>query len=91
LIAMRKGDFLSAVTQLERAFVLDPAARGVRKELGYSYAWTGQIDQAVNILESIPEARSEMDVYSRWWSEQGRPELADYARRVWEILSQNNY
>ena len=91
LIAMRKGDFLTAVTQLERAFVLDPAARGVRKELGYSYAWTGQIDQAVNILESIPEARSEMDVYSRWWSEQGRPELADYARRVWEKLSQNNY
>jgi len=91
LIAMRQGDFLSAVTLLERAFVLDPAARGVRKELGYSYAWTGHIDQAVNILESIPEARGEMDVYSGWWLERGRPDLADNARRVGQLLSQNNY
>jgi len=91
LIAMRQGEFLTAVTQLERAFKLDPAAHGVRKELGYSYAWTGQIDQAANILEGIPEARSEMDVYSRWWSEQGRPDLAENARHVWEILLQNDY
>jgi hypothetical protein len=87
LIAMRQGDFLSAVNQLERAFALDPAARGVRKELGYSYAWTGQIDQAVNILKGIREARGEMDVYSRWWVEHGRPDLAENARRVWERLS----
>jgi hypothetical protein len=87
LIAMRQGDFLLAVNQLERAFALDPAARGVRKELGYSYAWTGQIDQAVNILNGIREARGEMDEYSRWWVEYGRPDLAENARRVWERLS----
>jgi O-antigen ligase len=87
LIAMRQGDYISAVDQLERAFTLDPAARGIRKELGYSYAWTGQIDQAVNILEGIREARSEMDVYSRWWIEHGRPDLAENARRVWDRLS----
>jgi thioredoxin-like negative regulator of GroEL len=88
LIAMRQDDFTSAVTRLEQAFLLDPADRGVRKELGYSYAWTGQFDEAAKILESIPEASSEMDAYSRWWLEQGRPDLATNARHVWQMLTQ---
>jgi hypothetical protein len=89
LIAMQQDDFASAIYWLKQAFLLDSADRGVRKELGYCYAWVGQFDEAVRILESIPEASSEMDVYSRWWLEQGRPDLATNAQRVCQMLTQN--
>lgn len=82
LIALFKRDFPSAVDHLERASRLDPSHPGIRKTLGYSYAWDGKLDQSAAVLAGVPEAKSEMYAYSGWWAEQGRPDLAEYARQM---------
>ncbi|HEX7975056.1 MAG TPA: O-antigen ligase family protein [Anaerolineales bacterium] len=86
LIALLQRDFTSAVDHLERAYRIDPGHPGIRKTLGYSYAWDGKLDQSEAILKSVPEAKSEMYAYSEWWGGQGRPDLAEYARQMLERL-----
>ncbi len=82
LIAMLQRDFATAVSHLEQAFVLDPGHRGIRKSLGYSYVWAGQMDRASVLLDGIPEARDEMEVYIWWWGTQGRSDLAAHAEEM---------
>ena len=81
LIALLDRDFEGAVSNLEMAYQQDPGHRGVRKTLGYSYIWSGRLEEAVPLLEEIPEARSEMLVYSGWWGNLGRNDLADQAAK----------
>jgi hypothetical protein len=86
LIALLQQDFPAAVGHLERAYELDPGHRGIRKTLGYSYAWDGKLEQSVSMLVDIPEAEQEMKVYIHWWQEQHRDDLAARAQQVYTRL-----
>jgi tetratricopeptide (TPR) repeat protein len=76
LIKMSERDFSSASNYLARAYQQEPRHRGVIKNLGYSYAWLGEMEQAKALLEQIPEAQEEMNVYTWWWKTQGRLDLS---------------
>ncbi|MEJ2706175.1 MAG: O-antigen ligase family protein [Anaerolineales bacterium] len=90
LIALLHQDFPAAVGHLERAYELDPGHRGIRKALGYSYAWDGKLDQSVSMLADIPEAESEMKVYIHWWQQQNREDLALKAQQVYTRLQRTS-
>jgi len=86
LIAAQARNFDTAQDELERAHIIDPAHRGIKKSLGYIYAWNGQFDQAALLLEEIDEAKDEMEVYAWWWEENNQSELADLADDMARIL-----
>jgi hypothetical protein len=90
LIAMRSRDFSTAQTDLERAFNIDPDHRGIRKSLGYAYVWEGDLENADRMLQGISEARDEMEVYSWWWGENNRWDLATQASEMVSILDTVN-
>jgi hypothetical protein len=87
LAAMLRRDYATAVEQLSAAHATDPDHRGVQKALGYSLAWQGQFAEAAAMLQGIPEARSEMEIYAWWWGTQGRPDLADDAAAMLAYFS----
>jgi O-antigen ligase len=82
LIALQALDFETARSHLERAYAADPDHRGLRKNLGYTYAWLDQIDTAARLLEEIPEAEYEMENYTWWWRRRGRLDLASQAKEM---------
>jgi hypothetical protein len=82
LIAMQRRDFESAVAHLELAHQINPDHRGIRKSLGYAYAWSGRHDEALPLLVERPEAPEELANYSRWWNLQGRRDLAQHAAEM---------
>lgn len=82
LIALQEMDYELARLHLEQALALDPDHRGVRKNLGYCYAWLGMYGEAVEVLRSIPEAQQEMLAYRDWWLEQGHEELSRRAAEM---------
>lgn len=86
LIAMQNRDFETAQTELEKAHRIDPEHRGIRKSLGYAYAWGGKLDKSRNLLSEIQEAEYEMGVYSWWWGQQDRGDLARQAGDMEGIL-----
>jgi tetratricopeptide (TPR) repeat protein len=86
LIAMLRRDFVTAQGYLENAHDHDPGQRGVHKALAYCYVWLGEYERAGRLLAALPEARSELEAYAKWWGEQGRPDLAEKARRMVEKL-----
>ena len=86
LIAMIRRDYPVAINHLEKAFDEDSKNRGIQKNLGYSYVWTGQFDLAAHLLQAVPEARNEMDVYTWWWRTQGRNDLASNAAQMMQIM-----
>lgn len=88
LIALLQQDFNLAVAHLEEAHALDREHRGILKFLGYSYVWAGDLAKAADALAYIPEARDEMDVYSRWWRTQGRLDLAAQAEQMVSYLDE---
>jgi hypothetical protein len=89
LIDMSEKDFQSAAGYLEKAYQLDASHRGVVKNLGYSYAWSGKLDKARLYLERIPEAQSELEVYEWWWDEQGRHDLSINASQLASSMKNN--
>ncbi|MBN1668465.1 MAG: tetratricopeptide repeat protein [Anaerolineales bacterium] len=82
LIAMLERDYERAAGHLAIAFEQAPNHRGLRKNLGYTYAWLGQYQQAAELLAPIPEAAYEMGNYAGWWQSQGRPDLAGHAQAM---------
>jgi hypothetical protein len=88
LLAYRKGDYLTACPYLEKAHEADPGNRGIIKKLGYSYVWSGEIDQAEKFLMEIPEAGLEMDYFIWWWGTQNRKDLSEYAFQMVQRLIQ---
>jgi O-antigen ligase len=82
LIAMQQRDFPAAIGHLQTAWQQRPHQRGLQKNLGYSTAWDGRYEQAAALLEGIPEAAAEMQVYTWWWEAQGRPDLAGHATNM---------
>ena len=79
LISMLRQDFKTAAANLETAYQEVPHHRGISKSLGYCYVWLGDMDKAQKMLERIPEAQHEMEVYIWWWGTQGRPDLSERA------------
>jgi O-antigen ligase len=86
LISLQARRFEVAQLELEEAHQIDPEHRGIRKSLGYVYAWNGAFDQAYQMLEGIGEAKEEMGVYVWWWRENARPDLADQAENLAHLL-----
>ena len=86
LIRMLERDYDNAIGYLEVAHAQDPKHRGIQKALGQSYAWAGQFDLAYQLMEPLPESRSEMDVYQWWWGTQGREDLASNAMAMSELF-----
>lgn len=82
LLAMFRQEYETAAVHLERAYERDPNHRGIQKSLGYTYVWLGNYDQALPLLEPIPEIRQELEVYSWWWETQGRSDLAARAAEM---------
>lgn len=87
LLAMLERDYDTAVAHLEAALARSPQHRGIVKSLGYSYVWQGELEKAANLLANIPEAQVEMTVYTSWWQDQGRPDLASQASEMSDILA----
>ena len=86
LIAMKTGDYVTAVSHLETAYSLSPDHRGIRKSLGYSYVWLGEFDQALDILTPISELPMEMAGFQAWWINRDQPELSDNAEKMGAIF-----
>jgi len=86
LISAQGRDFDMAEGELERAYLTDPEHRGIKKSLGYVYAWNGEITRAAHFLEGIGEAPDEMEVYAWWWRENNEPGLADQAGDLARLL-----
>lgn len=83
LIAFQAGDYEQAIAALTLAAGdRTTATRRFSKPLGYSYAWTGNLAQAEELLVHVSEARYELQVYNWWWGTQGRLDLADYAAQL---------
>jgi O-antigen ligase len=82
LLADRQGDYEQGVASLETAYRADSGHRGVIKELGDDYVWLGQTSRAESLLTQIPEAAEQMDAFTWWWKQQGRPDRAAYAARM---------
>jgi O-antigen ligase len=86
LIDTLRRDFPAARQHLELAFQLAPEHRGARKALAYNYVWLGAYEDALPLLQGMPEAKSEMEAYSGWWSLQGRSDLAAQAAQMAALL-----
>ncbi|MFZ1401256.1 MAG: O-antigen ligase family protein [Candidatus Promineifilaceae bacterium] len=86
LLAMLAQDYDTAVAHLQAAHAVTPEFRGLVKSLGYSYVWQGAYEPGAALLATIPEAKVEMTVYTSWWQEQARPDLASHATNMVAIL-----
>jgi hypothetical protein len=89
LIAMLRRDYVTAVSHLEVANQNNNNHRGIRKALGYSYAWVGEFDRGGPLLAAIPEARSEMNIYIGWWGNRGRADLSQLSAQMVAWLDGN--
>lgn len=87
LIALNQDNFNTARIYLEAAYNSDPGHRGVRKRLGYVYAWMGDFKRAAQMLRSISEAPQELEVYAWWWKTQGRDDLSLRAEQLLAYLA----
>jgi tetratricopeptide (TPR) repeat protein len=86
LIALQKREFETAQVELAKAHTIDPQHRGIRKSLGYAYVWGGKLEESKHLLREIQEAEFEMGVYSWWWGQQDRGDLARQAGDMEGIL-----
>jgi tetratricopeptide (TPR) repeat protein len=89
LITMQKKNYKVAIYHLERAYLLDPDHRGIRKSLGYCLVWTEQYEQAAMLLSGIPEVRTELKNYIWWWQTQGRGDLSKKSELMLEYLNES--
>ena len=90
LVAMQERDFIRAQYELERAYEIDPEHRGIRKALGYTYVWMGNLNDAAMMLIGVHEAESEMEIYSWWWRDRERQDLSAQATEMARLLHNNN-
>lgn len=87
LIALQRQDFPEAVRYLEQARALDPGHWGISKALAYAYAWTGQYDRAVPLMQWNPDIQEELADLTLHWRRQGRDDLVEHAEAMRQILA----
>jgi hypothetical protein len=86
LIATEQQDFIKSNFHLSTAFDQRPFHRGIRKALGFSFAWIGETTTASKILSPIPEAPYELGIYSQYWQSENRMDLSMYASETKNML-----
>jgi tetratricopeptide (TPR) repeat protein len=86
LIALERRDFPEAVRYLEQARALDPGHWGISKALAYAYAWTGQYDRAVPLMQWNPDVQEELAELALHWRRQGRDDLVGHAEAMSQAL-----
>ncbi|MCA9934927.1 MAG: O-antigen ligase family protein [Anaerolineales bacterium] len=89
-LALLQQDFATAVFYLERAYKTDPNHRGIRKALGYSYLWSGQLNKSFPLLATLAEVPGELDTYPWWWQSQNRDDLATLAQQMRDAVANNH-
>lgn len=85
-IALQDGEYQEAAQFLLTAHEKDPNHNGIRKQLGYTYVWLGDYDQAYALIRTIPEAEIEMANYATWWLHRGNQNLANHAALMFEYF-----
>ncbi len=91
MIAMLERRYDTALLHLEAAHQADPHHRGLQKQLGFSYLWSGQVDSGLQLLYQMPGLRGELDAYTWWWHTQGRDDLAAIAQESGALLQYGGY
>ena len=86
LIGLLIRNFDVAVEHLETAFQSAPGHPGIRKSLAYAYVWTDRPEEALALMDDIPEVSTEMRNYTGWWRSQGREDLAAKAETILALL-----
>jgi len=86
LIAQGRRDFSDAAAHLQLAAQRKPAHPGVHKALAYALVWTGDLQSALPLLRTLPEAQQDLGHYIRWWPTQGRPDLSERAQQALQAL-----
>ncbi len=87
VLAMLERDYDEALVYLSKMNQVDPGHRGGQKSLGYTYVWLGDFDNAELLLAPLPEVAQELEVYTWWWENQGRPDLAERAASMAAVLN----
>lgn len=90
LVAMLDRDFETAADSLYHAYLLDSQHRGIRKSLAYARLWAGDLEQAMPLLQEVPDVELELANYVEWWKSQGRPDLSERAEAARNILTNLN-
>ena len=83
---LAERDFEAAGEHLAQAYAVTPTHRGVVKTLGFTYVWAGRFADARPLLQQIPEARHELEVYAWWWAERQRADLSANATHMLALL-----
>lgn len=86
LIAAQGRAFDKAQYELENAHQIDQDHRGIKKALGYVYAWNGEISRAAEMLQGIDEAAEEVEAYIWWWQDNQEPGYAGLAEDLARLL-----
>lgn len=86
LIAMLRRDYEEAVNQLQLAYEQNTRHIGIRKALGYSYAWSGNVEQGIKLLSQAPFVNQELNAYGSWWPSHGRSDLGLIAVQMQERI-----
>jgi hypothetical protein len=90
LIDLGNRNFAGAISFLQKADRSEPGHRGIRKTLGLSYAWNGQIESATQMLKGVPEMQAESQTYAWWWQTQEREDLSTYAVALNSALARSS-
>lgn len=87
LIAMARHDYQEAANRLQLAYEdANGAHIGIRKALGYSYAWSGNVEEGIVLLSQAPLVNQDLRAYENWWQSQGRSDLGSIAAQVLERI-----
>jgi tetratricopeptide (TPR) repeat protein len=82
MIASERREYERAKQYLSRAYEVYPEHYGIRKMLGYSYLWLGNVDKAAVLLKPDSETLKELDAYTYWWTTQNREDLSLLAQQL---------
>ncbi|MEM8861174.1 MAG: tetratricopeptide repeat protein [Chloroflexota bacterium] len=82
LIEMESRNFQAAVQHLELAASQKPNHIGIIKNLGYAHLWSGNFDEGLVRLSTLPDIQQEADAYIWWWASLDEPELSEIAQEA---------
>lgn len=81
-IELSLGQYAAARQHLEAAYASNPSQRATRQLLAESYAITGDVLAAAELLATVDTSLRQMDARIWWYNHIGQPELADVIRQA---------